>query len=216
MDVFFFGADRRVFFFGTDRRGICPVLLFFFADAMGEAMALLATTALAWTHSAHEWQRSSTYALAPTFCRGVLGHVWTDAFLSWDPPDCRSVRTGVRRAFDAWEYNSALLTFREVSDATTADVVVRDDVTDGEVGSATFSLSETTAIGIARDVCWYTDASFCHAVKRNIVALNVVVGLIVGVALALFAILCCFSPPGTTSVLLHVTVTTCAVTLPLV
>lgn len=145
---------------------------------------------LAWRGRApvlREWR----YRLDPALCATLLPRFHDDLLLSWGSLTCADVSAGVRRAFDAWQYNSELV-FREVPAGAPAEVVVgtRDFADATVLATATMGHANAT-IHMDEGRCWYMDHAFCYAVRRHTAWVLVGAGLVVGCGAGTVIVLLC-------------------------
>ena len=135
-----------------------------------------------------------TYNVSQAFCQSIRRRFVEDKWFSWNIVGCEEVNMMVRQGFDAWEHNS-LLSFVQTSDE--ADISVRASSSgDDRLAWATVSPDRTSTIDIAGDNCWYTDRSFCDAVRDF--SVTVIAFLVVTWSAAVFAIAyVCWRPAST-------------------
>jgi hypothetical protein len=107
-----------------------------------------------------------TYHVSDEVCAKVRPYFHESGFLSWSGGfDCADVHTAVRRAFDAWQYNSHLV-FRQVADRNQSDVFL--DATSLRNDNQTFvGMQIGMNIQVDDSTCWYTDHGFCHDLLRS-------------------------------------------------
>ena len=124
------------------------------------------------------------YRVADNFCDDVRRRFFEDWIFSWRRLTCADLLTMIRRAFDAWQYNSESV-FSETRNETGADVVIATEWLEQRqwIAVARRSMNDPGEIHVDMDQCWYTDRHFCHAVNRDVVPLSTGLGITWGVFL---------------------------------
>jgi hypothetical protein len=131
-------------------------------------LAITTTTVCVWMRSNVTTISPLRYHVDASLCASVLPRFHED-LLSWSPTDCDDVRAYVRTAVDAWEYNALHLALRETSAPDDADVVLYARHVDGFLAVAyrVRNASVPSEVHVEKDLCWFTDRAFCHAVLRD-------------------------------------------------
>lgn len=116
---------------------------------------------------ARHWQvqQPIVYSLQEEECEELLNNFNEDRFLSLHTLTCSHVRVMLRRAFDAWQHNVPTMRFEEDSaseDAHALVVVARTYENPDFIGRAS-----SDEISISTEHCWFSDASFCHAIQSR-------------------------------------------------
>ena len=115
------------------------------------------------------------YHITKDVCDVARPNFHEDWLFSWRTFDCSDLRTMIRHAFDAWQYNSDTI-FHETRNETSADVVIGTEWL-GELQWIALARPSTISspqveIRLDAETCWYTDRQFCHAVDRDRTALS--------------------------------------------